>query len=337
MKDSYGRTIDYLRISLTDRCNLRCIYCMPAQGVDQVPHSRILRFDDIEKLVRVAAGLGVKRIRLTGGEPLVRKGVVDMVRMIAQTPGIEDVSMTTNGILLAAMAHDLKQAGLSRVNISLDTLDAEQYRQVTRGGDILSVEEGIAAALREGFDPVKVNAVAVRSLNQDFFRFASLSVDRPLHVRFIEYMPVGDSSGSCGCGWGVDDVISCDEILQAINRQAQTEGVGPLTIVEDTKRPCGGGPARYYAFPGAQGTVGFISPLSNHFCGQCNRMRLTAEGMLRPCLFSDNEIDAFDALKNGSDEDVRNVLLQALAAKPNEHHEGDHANATHTNMNEIGG
>lgn len=337
VKDDHGRKIDYLRISLTDRCNLRCIYCMPAEGIEQVSHARILRYDDIEKLVRVAADLGITRVRLTGGEPLVRKGAVDLVRDIVAIPGIEDVSMTTNGILLAKYAHDLREAGLSRVNISLDTLDPEKYAMITRGGKIEDVRAGIEAALREGFNPVKVNAVAVRSLDQDFLAFAKLSIDRPLHVRFIEYMPVGDSSGSCGMGWGPEDVISCEEIRTTINDKAAEQGLQPLEPVSGRNKPRGGGPAEYYQFPGAQGTVGFISPLSRHFCSECNRLRLTSEGAIRPCLFSDEEYDVRDALQNGTDDDVRAVLLRALHAKPEEHHEGDHANATQVNMNTIGG
>jgi cyclic pyranopterin phosphate synthase len=335
VKDAYGRTINYMRISVTDRCNLRCIYCMPAEGVCQVSHDDIMSFDEICRLVRIAAGMGICRIRLTGGEPLVRKGVVDLVREIARTPGIEDVSMTTNGILLARYAHDLKEAGLQRVNISLDTLDSSQYRDITRGGDITSVLAGIDAALEFGFDPVKINAVAVRSLDQDFYGFAKMSLDRPLHMRFIEYMPVGDSSGVQGCGWGPQDVISCDEIMDIVNERAEADGVGALAPADG--KPEGAGPARYYQFVGAQGTVGFISPLSRHFCGQCNRLRLTAEGGIRPCLFSDREYDVRDALRTGSDDDVRAVLERALQGKPSEHTQGDHAHATATNMNAIGG
>lgn len=335
MKDAHGRTIDYMRISLTDRCNLRCIYCMPAEGVCQVPHDQIMRLDEIRRLVEVAADMGVRRIRLTGGEPLVRKGVVSLVRDIAAIPGIEDISMTTNGILLSRYAAELKEAGLRRLNISLDTLDSKQYRAITRGGDITSVLAGIDSALEVGFDPVKINAVAVRSLNQDFFEFARLSVDRPLHMRFIEYMPVGDSSGVEGCGWGPQDVISCDEIMEQINERAAQEGLGGL--VPAGHKPDGGGPARYYQFPGAQGTVGFISPLSRHFCSECNRLRLTSEGMIRPCLFSDEEFSVREALREGTDEDIRELLRKALRLKPDEHDQGDHANATTTNMNTIGG
>ena len=335
MKDAHGRTIDYMRISLTDRCNLRCIYCMPAEGICQVSHNAIMSFDEILRLVRIAAGMGVRRFRLTGGEPLVRKGVVGLVRDIAATPGVEDVSMTTNGILLSRYARQLKDAGLKRLNISLDTLDGDQYREITRGGDITSVLAGIESALEVGFNPVKVNAVAVRSLNQDFLSFAKMSLDRPLHMRFIEYMPVGDSSGVEGCGWGPQDVISCDEILEIVNHQAEAEGIG--TLVPTGNKPDGGGPARYYQFPGAQGTVGFISPLSRHFCSECNRLRLTSEGMIRPCLFSDEEFDMRDALMNGTDDDVVALLRKALHLKPGEHTQGDHANATSVNMNQIGG
>ena len=337
MKDHYGRTIDYVRISLTDRCNLRCIYCMPAEGVEQVGHADILSFDEILKFVRVAAQMGVRRVRLTGGEPLVRKGVVDLVSDLHAIEGIDDISLTTNGTLLAQFADDLKAAGLRRVNISLDSLDAAQYKEITRGGNLDDVLAGIDAALEVGFNPVKVNAVAVRSLNQDYLAFARMSVDRPLHMRFIEYMPVGDSSGVCGHGWGEEDVISCEEIRERINEQAAAEGLPQLVPVEGSSKPDGGGPARYWQFPEAQGTVGFISPLSRHFCGECNRLRLTSTGQLRPCLFSDDEFDARSVLRNGSEEDVHALIEAALGAKPEEHQQGDHANATQTNMNVIGG
>ena len=337
MKDSHGRTIDYVRISLTDRCNLRCIYCMPAEGIEQVAHNDILRFDEILKFVRVAVGMGVRRVRLTGGEPLVRKGVVGLVRDLHAIDGIEDISLTTNGILLEKFASDLKTAGLSRVNISLDTLDSAQYAEITRGGNIEDVLRGIEAALDVGFNPVKINAVAVRSLDQDFLAFARMSIDRPLHMRFIEYMPVGDSSGVCGHGWGPEDVISVDEIRERINEQARAVGLPGLEPVEGSSKPDGGGPARYWAFPGAAGTVGFISPLSRHFCSECNRLRLTSTGQLRPCLFSDDEFDARSVLRDGTEEDVCMLIETVLGAKPEEHMQGDHANATQVGMNQIGG
>ena len=320
MKDSHGRTIDYLRISLTDRCNFRCIYCMPEEGVQSLAHEDILRIEEIEEAVRVAAGMGIRSIRLTGGEPLVRLGVVDLVRAIAHTPGIENVSMTTNGVLLPKMAVDLKEAGLSRVNISLDTLDPAQFRQITRRGELQQTLDGIDAALAAGFNPVKINAVAVRSLDQDYLAFAKLSIDRPLHVRFIEYMPVGESSGSHGCGWGKDDVVPSEELFEIINERARAAGMDEL-VPAGNDRPLGWGPARYFEFPNAQGTVGFISPLSRHFCSECNRLRLTADGKLRPCLFSDDEYDVRTALRAGDDQAVRAVFAEALGAKPDEHHD----------------
>lgn len=337
MKDSHGRTIDYLRISLTDRCNLRCIYCMPAEGIEQVSHNDILTFDEILRLVRVAASMGVRRVRLTGGEPLVRKGVTGLVRDLHAIEGIEDISLTTNGVLLSRMASELRQAGLTRVNISLDTLDPDQFTHITRLGKIEDVLQGIQASLEAGFNPVKVNAVAVKSLNQDYLAFAKLSIDRPLHVRFIEYMPVGNSQGSCGAGWGPEDVISCDDIRAEVNKGAKAKGIGELIPVDSAHKPNGGGPARYFSFPNALGTVGFISPLSRHFCGECNRLRLTSTGGLRPCLFSDKEYDVKRALRTQNDDELRALLAQALNTKPEEHHEGDHAHATNTNMNAIGG
>lgn len=335
MKDGFGRSIDYLRISLTDRCNFRCIYCMPAEGVAQMPHEDILRLEEMERVVKAATRIGIKHIRLTGGEPLVRKGVVDFIRNIKSIEGIDNISLTTNGVLLPAMARDLKDAGLSRVNISLDTLDPEQFRMVTRVGRLQDTLAGIDAALEVGFEPVKINAVAVRSLNQDFLSFARLSVDRPLHVRFIEYMPVGESSGVDGCGWGQKDVIPNEEILEIINARAAEAGLPGLKPAGDDK-PLGFGPASYYEFPNALGTVGFISAMSNHFCSQCNRLRLTADGKVRPCLFSDLEYDVRSVLRDpaaGEDEIVA-VFEQALAKKPDEHH---NRVGTERNMSQIGG
>ncbi|WP_304427115.1 GTP 3',8-cyclase MoaA [uncultured Adlercreutzia sp.] len=333
MKDSHGRTIDYLRISLTDRCNFRCVYCMPEDGVCQMGHDEILRIEEIERLVRVAAGIGIKSVRLTGGEPLVRKGVVGLVETLTGIPGIENVSMTTNGVLLPRMIDDLKAAGLSRVNISLDTLDAEQFRAITRVGNLDDTLAGIDAALEAGLNPVKVNAVTVRSLNQDFLEFAKLSIDRPLHVRFIEYMPLGDTSEDSGTGWGKADVIPSEELCALINEQARAAGLPELRPAGASK-PLGWGPARYFEFPGAQGTVGFISPLSRHFCAECNRLRVTADGKVRPCLFSDTEYDVRTALREGDDEAVHGVLLEALGAKPDEHHDKV---GTDRKMSQIGG
>lgn len=333
MKDGHGRTIDYLRISLTDRCNFRCVYCMPEEGVQQLSHFDILRIEEVEQAVRVAASIGIKSVRLTGGEPTVRKGVVELVRNIAAMPEIKNVSMTTNGVLLPRMADDLKAAGLSRVNISLDTLDAEKFHKITRCGSLEGALAGIDAALRVGFNPVKINAVALRSLSDGFLDFAKLSIDRPLHVRFIEHMPIGDVSDVDGISWGKDGVISCKEVFDIVNEGARAEGIGELVPAGEEK-PLGWGPAEYFHFPGALGTVGFISPLSRHFCSSCNRLRLTADGKLRPCLFSDTEYDLRSALREGTEDDQRAVFLQALGAKPDEHHDKV---GTERGMSQIGG
>lgn len=333
MKDAYGRNIDYLRISLTDRCNLRCVYCMPEEGVAQLSHDSILRFDEIAAIVRAAAGMGVHRVRLTGGEPLVRKGVVDLVAEIAAVEGIDDVSLTTNGILLPRMAQDLKRAGLKRVNISLDALNPKLFSEITRVGRLQDTLDGIDAALDAGFSPVKVNSVVVRRLDQDFFSFARMSIDRPLHMRFIEYMPMGGGIENPGCGWDETDVVACDEVLEAINRQAVEAGL-PQLIPADDSRPIGGGPARYYRFEDALGTVGFISPRSRHFCSQCNRLRCTADGKIMPCLFSDKKIDIKRVAATGDEEAIRAVLRQAIDAKPDNHHDRV---GTERGMSQIGG
>ena len=297
-------------------------------------HDEILRIEEIETIARVATRIGIRSVRLTGGEPLVRKGVVDLVRSLHGMPGIENISMTTNGVLLPQMAVELKEAGLSRVNISLDTLDAEQFKFITRVGTIESTLKGIDAALEANFNPVKINAVTVRSLNQDFLAFAKLSIDKPLHVRFIEYMPVGTSTGSDGTGWGKQDVVPSEELLEIINERANEQGMASLEPLDGDHSPLGWGPARYFAFPGAQGTVGFISPLSRHFCSECNRLRLTADGKLRPCLFSDREIDVRAALRSGGEDAVYECFLRALDLKPDEHHDKV---GTERKMSQIGG
>ncbi len=333
MKDAYGRGIDYLRISLTDRCNLRCVYCMPESGVVSLPHESILRLEEFEQAIKCAARLGIKHIRFTGGEPTVRKGLVGLVERTVATPGIESVALTTNATLLPGMAADLKAAGLSRVNISLDTLDADQYRLITRRGNLSDALGGIKAALDCGLSPVKLNTVVVRSLNQDLLGFAKLTLDEPLHVRFIEYMPVGHDEDCGGCGWGIDDVVPAEEILQTIDAQASSLGLGHLQAADEGK-PDGWGPARYYRLPNAQGTIGVISAISNHFCGSCNRLRLTADGKIKPCLFSDQEYDLRTALREGTDEDVRAVFEAALAHKPSGH---EHRIGTKRMMSQVGG
>jgi cyclic pyranopterin phosphate synthase len=351
---------------------------MPEEGVPSKGHDAMLRMEEIERFVRVAAGMGFKRIRLTGGEPLVQHGIVDLIDSITKINGIESVALTTNGILLPKMASELKAAGLSRVNISLDTLDADQYRYITRWGNIEDVFAGIDAALKWGFSPVKVNSVVVRSLHQDVLAFARLSVDRPLHVRFIEYMPIGDESEDGGLNWTRDDTIPNDELLDMVNERAIAAGMGKLIKINKgddkhgdaqgtrgetgddgrearseadnggrdeadtggqgtnngTDAPEGWGPASYYHFEGAKGTVGFISALSRHFCAECNRLRVTADGKIRPCLFSDDEYDVKGALRAGDDDGVREAIRTALGAKPDEHHDRV---GTARQMSQIGG
>lgn len=332
MKDGQGRQIDYLRISLTDRCNLRCIYCMPEHGVKSIPHESILTLEEVHKAIECASQLGIKHIRFTGGEPTVRKGLLSLIERTAQTPGIESVALTTNAILLPNMAADLKAAGLSRVNISLDTLDAEQYRFITRRGNLDDALKGVEAALSSGLSPVKLNTVVVRSLNQDLLSFARLTVDAPLHVRFIEYMPIGSGEDCGGCGWGLDDVVPAKEIIETINMQAQSIGLGSLQPT--TATPDGWGPALYYRLPDAQGTVGVISAISNHFCASCNRLRLTADGKIKPCLFSDTEYDIRSTLRKGDKEEVLSVFEAALSHKPSGH---EHRVGTRRMMSQVGG
>lgn len=334
MKDGYGRQINYLRISLTDKCNLRCIYCMPEEGVCLMPHDALLSIEEITRCVKVATRIGIKNVRLTGGEPLVRKGILALVQQLSDIPEIENISLTTNGTLLKSMALPLKEAGLNRVNISLDTLSRETYAQVTRRDKLHEALEGIQEALRVDLSPVKINTVTVRSLKENYLEFAKMTLDLPIHVRFIEYMPIGTHVNDPNTGWGKQDVYPADQLIEDINHAALREGLAPLLPVSDLRKPQGSGPARYLAFPGARGTVGVISPLSRHFCSECNRLRLTADGKLRPCLFSDKEWDVRTALREGSDDDVYKVFLQVLNKKPDEHHDKV---GTEREMSQIGG
>jgi len=340
--DSFGRRIDYLRISVTDRCNLRCVYCMPPEGVPWRAPNEILTFEEIERFAEAAVEEGISKIRLTGGEPLVRKGIVDHVARLRAITGIEAIAVTTNGVLLPRYAKDLVAAGLSRVNISLDTLDPEVYKHITRGGRLEDALAGIEAAFDAGMDPVKVNGVVVRSLDQDLLSFARMTLDRPLHIRFIEYMPVGGegeptTGGACSSetavgAWTIEDHVPSDEIVARLSAEGIAAGLGALETVARDAAPGGWGPATYYRFPGAVGTIGVISPLSHHFCAECNRLRLTADGKLRTCLFSDDELDAREVLRSGGD--VRELIRAALAAKPESH---NMRVGTIRRMSQIGG
>ncbi|MBI5231271.1 MAG: GTP 3',8-cyclase MoaA [Coriobacteriales bacterium] len=338
--DALGRRVDYLRISITDRCNMRCIYCMPPEGVEWKRPSEILSYEEIERFAAIAATQGIGRIRLTGGEPLVRAGVAGHIRRLHEIEGIEAIALTTNATLLPKMAEELREAGLSRVNISLDSLDPDEYARITRGGKLDDALAGIDAALEVGFDPVKVNVVVVRSLAQDLPGFARMTIDRPLHVRFIEFMPVGapptdEQHPSCSTtSWTREDVVPSDEVLAEISAWGDSHGYGSLIAAEPKSAPGGWGPARYYHFEGAKGTIGVISPLSRHFCNECSRLRLTADGKVRPCLFSELELDAREALRSGDDDEVRAIITQALHEKPEGH---DEAAVTDRKMSQIGG
>src|SRR5574340_502079 len=328
LEDKWGRKITYLRISVTDRCNLRCVYCMPPEGLVWQPHSAILRYEEIAEVGRAAAEQGVRQIRLTGGEPLVRADLPVLVRMLADIPGIEDISLTTNGVLLERFAGELAQAGLTRVNISLDTLNAEKFARITRGGSLERVLRGIKAAEDAGLLPIKINAVAMRGINDDeFLDLARLTLEHAWHLRFIELMPLGNQTP-----WGAgfpspqEAFVSIQEIFDRLS---------PLGLVPDNGS-IGSGPAIEYRIPGGKGKIGFISPLSEHtFCQRCNRLRLTADGFLRPCLMSNQEIPVLPALRSG--EPVLPLLLQAVEEKPESHKLASEPAPEGRRMTQIGG
>jgi cyclic pyranopterin phosphate synthase len=306
--DPYDREITYLRVSVTDRCNLRCLYCKPVQDLKLLDRASILSYEEILKTIRAATGLGMKKIRLTGGEPLLRRNFVHFVESVCRIPEVEDVSVTTNGLLLEKMARPLFEAGVRRINISLDTLNPLKYTKITRREGFDAVWKGLQVAEAVGFSPIKVNIVAIRGLNDDeLLQFAGLSVRKPYHIRFIEYMPIGRDSN-----WTPEKYISSDEI------RSELETLGPLHKIPHSIHD---GPAERYRFESAKGEIGFISPLSHHFCPSCNRLRLTADGKVRPCLFADDEVDIKTPLRNGcSQKDLREVFQQAIASKPRRHH-----------------
>jgi cyclic pyranopterin phosphate synthase len=326
MFDRVNRKIEYLRISITDRCNLRCVYCMPEEGVPWLKHDEILSYEEVLRIVRVAADAGIRKVRLTGGEPLIRKGVAGLIKEIAAVPGIEDLSLTTNGLLLGKMADELAAAGLKRINISLDSLNPERFRELTRGAELKDVLDGIEKAEAAGFDPIKINVVAIRGLNGDeALDFARLTLTKPYHVRFIEFMPIGARAM-----WDASSVVTGAEIKESI------AGLGELTPV---KTGADDGPASLFALPGAKGIIGFISPLSDHFCGSCNRLRLTADGKLRPCLFSESEIDLKTPMRAGCDDsEIARLLDVALSVKPEGHSIADGVKKKYQRtMSRIGG
>lgn len=302
--DGFGRAHHDLRVSVTDRCNIRCFYCMPADNVQFKPRSEILTFEEIDRFVRVAAGLGVSKVRLTGGEPLVRHGLPRLIAMLACMPGITDIALTTNGILLAEQALPLRKAGLRRLNISLDTLDPDKFRKISRRDGFEKVLEGIRVAQEVGFDKIKLNAVAIKGLTEsDVVPLGQFARQRRLEMRFIEYMPL-DAEGN----WDQDQVLSGDEILRLL--EAGIGPLEPLSVANPSQ------PATDYRFIDGGGIVGFINPVTQPFCADCNRLRLTAEGQIRNCLFSTTEWDARAVLRGGgSDDDLAELVRACVLAK----------------------
>lgn len=316
LNDHLGREIDYLRISITDRCNLRCRYCMPAEGIENKAHQDILSYEEILKIVEIGIKLGIKKVRITGGEPLVRLGVEDFISNLSRL-NLEDISMTSNAVMLAKKAKSLKNAGLDRINISLDTLDSKKFKEITRRDDLSEVMQGIRAALRAELDPVKLNVVVMKGINDDeLFDFVELSRKEKLSIRFIEYMPLGGEAEA-------EKFISSREIKNLIKEKYEL-----LPAVSK-----GNGPANYFQIKGAEGTIGFISALSEHFCSSCNRLRLTADGRFKPCLAGNQEIK----IAGMSSREIETAYRKALEVKPACHNLNFDDQDYSRNMSQIGG
>ena len=378
--DSFHRTIDYLRVSVTDRCNFRCVYCMPEEGAPVAPKSQILSFEEIERLLKIAAELGMTKIRLTGGEPLLRRDIDQLVARIGAIPGLRDLSMTTNGSVLARHAASFARSGLNRINISLDTLRPDRFARIARRGNLESVMEGIAAAQAAGLTPLKLNCVVMRGWNDDeVVDFARLTLTQPFDVRFIELMPINWSQGDDG-GAGMETFFALSAPQPEYRRDSNvtlyarpelgsldrkfklgdSALVGQLdagqmrrafvstaemrSLIEaalGTLEPADvqvNGPARSYRLAGAPGTVGFISQITNDLCLSCNRLRLTADGQLRPCLMADGEVDLRTPLREGAtDAEIADLFCLTVLHKPREHRLEDGKAPVHRNMSQLGG
>ncbi len=304
--DSWQRQINYLRISVTDHCNLSCVYCSVG-SVPHLPRSEILSYEEIQRVVQVAASMGISKVRLTGGEPLLRADLDKLVWMISRIEGIDDISLTSNGILLSNYAVELKEAGLKRVNVSLDTLKEDRFKRITGRDKLEEVLSGIEVARLAGLNPVKINMVVLQGINEDeTIDFARMSTSQGWHVRFIEFMPFGAAKA---------------EVLETVSAREIQERIQSLGKLEPYTGKTGNGPARYYRLPGARGTIGFITPMTEHFCHTCNRLRLTSDGQLRPCLLDDDEVNLKEALRNGaSTDELKQLIQQAVAMKRERHH-----------------
>lgn len=317
MIDNYKRKINYLRVSVTELCNFRCRYCMPEDGIPKKSHEEMMTAEETLDAIQVAAELGINKIRITGGEPLVKRGIVKLCKAVAETPGIEEVCITTNGVLLTQFAKELKDAGVNRLNISLDTLDAEKFRYITRVGELDDVFAGMKAAKEAGFENTKINCVLMGGFNDDEIEdFVNLTKEHPIEVRFIELMPIGG-----GLDFEKQQFVSCEEILKRVPQLESLE--------KDS------GVAKLYRLPGAVGTVGLIRPISCEFCQDCNKIRLTADGKIKPCLHSDQEI----SLKGLEREAMLATLKKAILDKPERREEldADNPSLAGRDMNQIGG
>ncbi len=326
MRDQFGRTIEYLRLSVTDRCNLRCRYCMPEAGVAELAHGDVLRYEEMLQVVAAACRLGIRKIRVTGGEPLVRRGIVDFIEKLASLPQQPEITLTTNGLQLAEFAQALKNAGLRRVNVSLDTLRPDRFQTLTRRSGLERVLEGISMAEQVGMLPIKINMVPLVNFNDDeIVDFARLTLDHPWDVRFIEFMPISADL----------DYVSADGLsMAAVEARLQTLGDLEPLVRQETS-----GPARMYRLPGARGRIGLIPSVSGHFCGECNRLRVMADGRIRGCLFDNQEIDLKTVLRGGGTaRELEDLLLAAACAKPEKHQVNDKDFTTpNRRMHGIGG
>ncbi len=328
--DPFGRKHDYLRISVTDQCNLRCLYCMPEEGMEFMESEKLLRFDEIVEVVRAGAEMGIRKLRITGGEPLVRRNIEQLIADLASIPGIDDIAMTTNGIFLAKKAADLKAAGLNRVNISLDTLDPSRFRMIARRGDLSKVLEGIEASAKVGFDPIKLNMVLLKDINDDEIGdFLRMSKDHPLHVRFIEYMPIGHADDNWKKHY--QPLARVFEIANELGYEVNP--IGDLL---------GNGPSENFQIKAGAGTFGLIHPVSNHFCEQCNRLRLTSDGHLKPCLYWMEELNVRPHL--GDKTALMQLFEKSMINKPKNHemaaklnNEDQSHTPTERRMSQIGG
>jgi cyclic pyranopterin phosphate synthase len=325
LEDRFKRRLNYLRVSVTDRCNLRCIYCVPQESRPHLDHAEILRYEEILRVVRIGVSLGIDKIRITGGEPLVRKGLMPFLQQLQGIDGIREVTLTTNAVLVGPFLKTLRAHGIRRLNISLDTLRRERFARLTGRDCFEQVWANVQQALQLGFRPLKINVVAMQGINDDEFEsLAALTRDQPLQIRFIEYMPMGNPRLKH------NPFVSNEEVRRRI------APLGKLTPID---RGPEDGPADRFRLPNAEGEIGFISPRTHHFCGDCNRLRLTASGKLRPCLLSDSELDIKALLRRGAgDRALAEVFAQAARAKPSRHHLGEVcALSVDSQMNAIGG